>query len=321
MGKVEVFYNPRYTWISRYPSKWYTSEEFVEAIGVVVFHSSQKKIQLIRSDDKWVLGIGRRRCAESRHDAVVRVIKALTGYSCHILPLTMETRAPIGPSPRDQPHLCENVTEPFVVNVLNKGEQDVRIVNWYVAALDEDLYENGPAVEKDCESELFNYEAAKEKLANVPSSRGLVKLAIQLVTKTLSKEKSGQKAVKDSAGASLKDPGNHKVGKISEGEEAGLDSPEDIDDGLLECEATGVNNTDEGAVRGKGKSTELRGIGNSSTKVSRIDHEDTKGQSATGENSGREVNDTGDDDIQETVTSEVPPADEAIPTLDRLALG
>ena len=169
----------------------------------------------------------------------------------------METRAPIGPSPRDQPHLC---AEPFVVNVLNKGEQDGRIANWYVALLDEDLYEDGPAVEKDCESELFDYQAAKEEFANIPSSCGLLMLAIQLITKTR---------------ANSKDPGNRRVCKVSEGEGAELGRPEDIDDGLSECEVTGANGTGEGGAKGKGKSTALRGIGSSGTEANRCGQEDT----------------------------------------------
>ena len=168
----------------RFPIAQYTSSEFVESAGAVLFHLSDQRICLLRSKqgNVWVLPKGRRNFTESRATAVVREVREETGYSCRLLPITISSRAP----PMDEedahtldvPRVHQRSTEPFHLTSRTMGEKDLKLVWWYVAAVNED--EEVRECEDGYERMLVGFEEAVEKLT-FRVDRDVVRRAIQLV--------------------------------------------------------------------------------------------------------------------------------------------
>ena len=141
-----------------------------------------------------MLAKGRRNIGESRHQAALREMKEETGYSCHILPLTMTTRAPpaieIGQC-ADVSRVHENVCEPFMLTYrqldarpaslemvrTNEG-RNVKIIWWYIAAIDE-AAEVG-AGEEQFDVRLVSFEEAVG-LLTFEDDREIVRKAIEII--------------------------------------------------------------------------------------------------------------------------------------------
>ena len=171
----------------------YTSEQFVESCGAILFDlstSQNKTVCLIHyhAKNEWLLAKGRRNCGESRHEAALREVHEETGYQLHLHPVKMRTRAP--PMHEhvhmpDEPHSYPELTEPFMVTMrqLGAGNVDnIKIIWWYIAALDEGMVAKagGNGGEEEFTPEFFPFQEALEKLT-FENDREVLRKAIALV--------------------------------------------------------------------------------------------------------------------------------------------
>jgi len=170
----------------------YTSSQFVESAGAVLFHLSTQKICLIhwKSKSQYLLPKGRLGVSESRKSAALREAQEETGYSAKLLPLTMPTRAtPVdeeNPNMPDKARVEEGMTEAVAVNIRPAGRAGgVKLVWWFVAAIDEDA-EVGKG-EEAFEVGLWDY-ADAIKILKFEDDRRTLRTAIELVEKTYGKK-------------------------------------------------------------------------------------------------------------------------------------
>jgi 8-oxo-dGTP pyrophosphatase MutT (NUDIX family) len=171
---------------SRYTTTQYASEEFVESCGAIVFDLSRqlKTVCLVHyhNSDEWLLAKGRRNCGESRHEAALREFREETGYQAHIHPVKMRTRAPPqdeeGRVP-DEPRALPDITEPFMVTMRQLGDSDMKIIWWYVAALDNGD-ESGHCGEKDFTPRFFPLDEAVQMLS-FEADRSVLRKAINIL--------------------------------------------------------------------------------------------------------------------------------------------
>ncbi|KAL4887629.1 NUDIX hydrolase domain-like protein [Aspergillus karnatakaensis] len=170
---------------SKYPTTQYTSEQFVESCGAVLFDMSQEphRVCLINytygESDEWYLPKGRRNQGESRRQAALREVEEETGYSCHVHPVAMKTRAPRASDPEDIPdelRLRTDSDEPFMVTHRElTPRSDVKIIWWYIAAVDGAAPSHG-----SFRADFFDYEDAIRKLT-FQKDRDVLERAINLV--------------------------------------------------------------------------------------------------------------------------------------------
>jgi 8-oxo-dGTP pyrophosphatase MutT (NUDIX family) len=102
----------------------YSSENFVESCGAVLFDLSKPQLQVclihFPKKDEWFLAKGRRNIGEHRHEAALREVFEETGYRCHLHPVTMPTRATQAEEPADVPDEAREyhqLTEPFSLTI------------------------------------------------------------------------------------------------------------------------------------------------------------------------------------------------------------
>lgn len=173
---------------SRLESEQYTSEAFVESAGGVLFRLSSREICVLRllNRDEYVLAKGRRNCGEARHEAALREVTEETGFTCRLLPVNMHTRAPPLVETEqldDQARFYTNLCEPFTLQIRRLEENQVKLIWWFVAVLDE---ETSPkeTMEKDRYAvEFYSYTDVLDKLT-FQLDRDMVKKAIELVENT-----------------------------------------------------------------------------------------------------------------------------------------
>lgn len=170
----------------------YTSEQFVESCGAILFdlsNNEEKSVCLIHyhKKDEWLLAKGRRNCGESRHEAALREVFEETGYQAHLHPVRMSTRAPPidekGHMP-DEPRSYANLTEPFMVTTRQSSDhntKDVKFIWWYIAALDHQssVLRTGSG-EEEFTPAFFPLEQALEKLS-FTNDRMVLRRAIELI--------------------------------------------------------------------------------------------------------------------------------------------
>lgn len=169
---------------SQYQTTQFDAEHFVESVGAVAIKVSTREICLIQHGQRreWLLAKGRRNVAEPRHATALREIKEETCLTCHMLPLTMTTRAPpaveSGHYP-DEPRVHEEVCEPFMLTCrqLDKGSS-MKIIWWYIAAIDEDVgVQEG---EKQFKAQLFGLDDAL-RLLTFEQDREVVRKAFDIL--------------------------------------------------------------------------------------------------------------------------------------------
>ncbi|KAL4801800.1 hypothetical protein BDV18DRAFT_164610 [Aspergillus unguis] len=180
------------------PSKQYTSSELIESSGAIFSNlsTSPKTVCLLyyQTKNEWLLAKGRRNIDESRQDAALRELREETGYSARLVPVRMYTRAPPAPYSQvdgtghvpdvpdvpDVPRLHDALTEPFMLSVrpLSGG---VKIIWWYIAALDERV-DSGvqSAGEEQFSSEFVPFDEALERLS-YQGDREVLERAMELV--------------------------------------------------------------------------------------------------------------------------------------------
>lgn len=160
-------------------TRQYTSEQFVESCGAVLFDVpllSQAeehhpiKVCLLHNlvDDVWVLSKGRRNCHESRLAAAIRETKEETGFRAKLLPMTIATRAPSSRETADVADIARsypNLTEPFMMTVreLNEGGQ-MKIIWWYIAVVNKRAASTSARGESWFDAAFFSEEEALGKL-------------------------------------------------------------------------------------------------------------------------------------------------------------
>jgi 8-oxo-dGTP pyrophosphatase MutT (NUDIX family) len=175
---------------SIFPTTQYKSEQFVESCGAVLFDLSRelKRVCLIHylhgGNEEWLLPKGRRNRGECRRQAALREVEEETGYKCRIYPVTMVTRAPHAhdlENVADEPRLCSDLDEPFMLTVreLTPGS-DVKLIWWYIVAVDESFQNSAVASNGDFKAEFFIYEDALQKLT-FQKDRDILEKAITLV--------------------------------------------------------------------------------------------------------------------------------------------
>ncbi|RMZ73618.1 NUDIX domain-containing [Pyrenophora seminiperda CCB06] len=173
---------------SNYAISQYTSEEFVESSGAILFDLSSKmrKVCLIHyiAKDEWLLAKGRRNCGESRHEAALREVREETGYSCHLHPVTMSTRAPPMVEEgfvADEPRTFSSLTEPFMLTIRKlDGKSNVKLIWWYIATLDNDSASDRSNGEAGFKAEFFSWDEALERL-NFEDDRRVLGRAVELM--------------------------------------------------------------------------------------------------------------------------------------------
>ncbi|KAJ5468550.1 hypothetical protein N7475_006302 [Penicillium sp. IBT 31633x] len=175
---------------SPYISTQYTSEQFVESCGAILFASQNKTVCLIhyRAMNEWLLPKGRRDCGESRHEAALRELREETGYQAHLHPVRMRTRAPPideqGHMP-DKARSYQDLTEPFMITIRqlggdSDGASDIKMTWWYIAALDEGVVASCGGGEEEFTPKFFPLEEAK-KMLSFHNDIAVLERAIQLV--------------------------------------------------------------------------------------------------------------------------------------------
>ncbi|KAF1842080.1 uncharacterized protein K460DRAFT_380029 [Cucurbitaria berberidis CBS 394.84] len=174
---------------SRFKSEQYYSESFVESAGAILFRLSTREICVIHlpSQNEYVLAKGRRNLGETRQSAAVREVKEETGYACRLLPLTMSTRNPpaIEKEPAlDEPRIHTSAQEPFGLQIRHLSRGDVKVIWWYIAAVNEqeksDSYTHGQG---EFSVEFYSYTDVLKKLT-FQTDRDLVEKAIHVMQGT-----------------------------------------------------------------------------------------------------------------------------------------
>jgi 8-oxo-dGTP pyrophosphatase MutT (NUDIX family) len=172
---------------SSFTTHQYPSSHFVESCGAVLFDLSNpeaKKICLVQYQGMWIIAKGRRNIGETRQSAALREVMEETGYRCHIVPVRMPTRAPLPDDPvnlADEARIHEGLTEPFMFTMRElKDGASVKLIWWYIAALDHGAYEDRLPGEEDIIPEFFSVKDAVEKLT-YQTDRDVLKRAIELI--------------------------------------------------------------------------------------------------------------------------------------------
>ncbi|KAL4936606.1 hypothetical protein BDV06DRAFT_204663 [Aspergillus oleicola] len=176
---------------SAFPTKQYTSEQFVESCGAVLFNfiHAPRRVCLINyiKTNEWLLPKGRRNCGESRCDAAFREVQEETSYECYIQPMSIPSRTT---RPNDNEHvpdearLCRNIEEPFMLTVRELGgDAGVKIIWWFIAGVEPSNH-NGMTKEvsesDDFRAEFFDYGDALRML-KFQTDREVLGRAIELV--------------------------------------------------------------------------------------------------------------------------------------------
>ena len=175
---------------SRFKSEQYTSEEFVESAGAVLFRLSSRKICVLRhlEYNEYVLAKGRHNCGEASQVAALREVTEETGFVCRLLPVNMYTRAPPAVESEqadDQARFYTGACEPFTLQIRHLGKDHVKLIWWFVAAVDEET----PPKDRDAQDkdkyavEFYSYADVLDKLT-FQTDREMVKKAIELVENT-----------------------------------------------------------------------------------------------------------------------------------------
>ncbi|KAL8912579.1 MAG: hypothetical protein Q9171_002443 [Xanthocarpia ochracea] len=98
------------------------------------------------------LANGRRNCGETRRVAATCDISEETGFPCRLFPLNLATRAP--PTDEieqldDKARFQTGICEPLTLQVRRLGESEVKLIWWYIEAVNEDQQDEKGMQEKN----------------------------------------------------------------------------------------------------------------------------------------------------------------------------
>ncbi|QYS92808.1 Nudix hydrolase domain-containing protein [Trichoderma simmonsii] len=172
---------------SRFKSEQYTSENFVESVGGVLFRLSSREICVLHllERDEYVLAKGRRNCGETHRETALREVTEETGFACRLLPVNMHTRAPPAVETEqldDRARFYTNICEPFTLQIRHLGGNEVKVIWWFVAAVNEEVLPV-ETMQDGCTVEFYSYTDVLNKLT-FQMDRDMVKKAIELVEST-----------------------------------------------------------------------------------------------------------------------------------------
>lgn len=175
---------------SRFESEQYMSEAFVESVGAILFHLSSREVCVLHivKRDEYVLAKGRRNCGEARQVAALREVTEETGFACRLLPLDMYTRAPPAVETEqmdDRARFYAGICEPFTLQVRRLSEGQIKLIWWFVAAVDEEILPKEGETDRYA-VEFHSYTGVLDKLT-FQMDREMVKKAIELVEHTYAK--------------------------------------------------------------------------------------------------------------------------------------
>lgn len=192
------------------------SERFVESAGCILFHLSTQQICIIRSrqNGEYLLPKGRCNLGECRQDTALRETQEETGYAAYLLPVTMHTRnSPLIETPssgEDKPRLFENICEPITMQLRYLGTAGVKVIWWFVAAIDEAIEPcQDPSDKEMYEPVLFGYNEVLRRLT-WPNDREIVCRALDLVKHQAHMDDLSRVVLKRSSGH---DGGGEAVGE------------------------------------------------------------------------------------------------------------
>jgi 8-oxo-dGTP pyrophosphatase MutT (NUDIX family) len=162
------------------------ADEFVESAGAVVFNSQRNRICILfeASTNEYLLAKGRRNVSEAREAAALREVAEETGYTCHLLPLNMKTRAPpthekdLTP---DFPVERECLVDPFALTIREEGPRRRKLIWWFIAAVEEESRSKQSSFDCHFKPEWMSVEKAMEVLT-FESDRDVVEAADRLVS-------------------------------------------------------------------------------------------------------------------------------------------
>jgi 8-oxo-dGTP pyrophosphatase MutT (NUDIX family) len=166
----------------------HAAEKFVESAGTVLFRLSTREICILHllDRDEYILPKGRRNLDESRRTTAIRETTEETGFRCRLLPVNLVSRLCPATGTEHLPdvaRLFEASCEPFAVQTRRVREDEIKMIWWYVAAVNEgepvDQHEDYNFV-----VELQTYDTALERLT-FKDDRELVKKAITLVQSSI----------------------------------------------------------------------------------------------------------------------------------------
>jgi 8-oxo-dGTP pyrophosphatase MutT (NUDIX family) len=169
---------PRHTTIQ------YSSENYVESAGAILFKLSTKQICLVHSHERneWLLPKGRRNIGETRQQTAIREVQEESGLPCRLLPATLRSRCTpnveeVGFT-ADEPRLFPHVIEPFYLTHRVLPEPGgIKLIWWFIGSINEDA----PRLrgEEMFSAGLFGFEEAMATLT-FASDREIVKKAIEV---------------------------------------------------------------------------------------------------------------------------------------------
>ncbi|KAK4064161.1 uncharacterized protein Triagg1_9140 [Trichoderma aggressivum f. europaeum] len=131
------------------------------------------------------LAKGRRNCGESRRETALREVTEETGFACRLLPVNMHTRAPPAIETEQLDDLARfytNICEPFTLQIRRFKHNNVKLIWWFVAVVDEDVSPK-ETMEDRCVVEFYSYTEVLNKLT-FQMDRDMVKKAIKIVENT-----------------------------------------------------------------------------------------------------------------------------------------
>ncbi|KAK5719917.1 hypothetical protein LTR15_007190 [Elasticomyces elasticus] len=170
---------------SKFEFTQYTAEHFVESAGAILVNVTTRQICVVqdKASKEWLLPKGRRNCGESRQAAALREAFEETGYQSQLLPLTMRTRAPpvvevVGQHYSDEIRTHYEACEPFMVTCRQLGgEQGLKLIWWYIAAIDDRVVRQDG--EDQFRVELIDFDQAVSQLT-FEGDREIVRKAVDL---------------------------------------------------------------------------------------------------------------------------------------------
>lgn len=127
---------------------------------------------------------------ESRHDTAIREIAEESGFLCILLHLKMLTRAPLAVETKqlgDGALFYTRICEPLTLQLGRLGEGDVKLIWWYIAAVNENQPFKADLHEKQKFTVRFlKYTDVLKKLT-FQNDRDMARRAIGIVTDTSGK--------------------------------------------------------------------------------------------------------------------------------------
>ncbi|KAK5169870.1 uncharacterized protein LTR77_005848 [Saxophila tyrrhenica] len=177
---------------SHFETETFTSENFVETAGTILFRLSTQEICILHllEKDEYVLPEGRRNLGESRQQTALRETREETEFSCNLMHLDMLSRVcpPVEDEEfPDEARFYKHVIEPVAMQT-RRVEGGIKLIWWYVATINEEV----PVGEHESERfgvEFNGYEETLRKLT-FEEDRKVVRRAIELVNSTMAnKEK------------------------------------------------------------------------------------------------------------------------------------